>query len=69
MTKMDDGVPCPGVATSGGLSWAEAEDTISDPADVCYTGTYATDVFVRRAREVRRVVVIVMCLFPCLLCG
>ena len=52
VTKINDGVPCSGPEESGGLPWQDVEDG-RDPADVCYTGTYATDAFVGRARTVR----------------
>ncbi|CAN0190725.1 unnamed protein product, partial [Laminaria digitata] len=52
VTKMNDGVPCSGIEDAEGMSWQEVEETERDPAGVCYTGTYATDAFVGRAREV-----------------
>ena len=61
VTKMDNGVPCRGDAGSKEFSWQEVEDkTDGDPAGVCYTGVYAPDAFMRRARKVRGVVVVVV---------
>ena len=47
----------PGMSCSdgrGGPSWDDESRDPLDPADVCYTGTYSTDVFLGRARQVGR---------------
>ena len=47
-----EGVPCSD--GRGGPSWDDDSRDSLDPADVCYTGTYSTDAFVGRARQVSR---------------
>eukprot|EP00903_Cladosiphon_okamuranus_P014415 g13381.t1 len=49
----DSGAPgatCPD--GRGGPSWDDDSRDSLDPADVCYTGTYSTDAFLGRARQV-----------------
>lgn len=46
----------PGVSCSdgrGGPSWDDDRLDSRDPADACYTGTYSTDAFLGRARQVK----------------
>lgn len=49
VTRMNNGVPCSGLEGPGAVL---AGQDSRDPASICYTGAYATDVFVGRARQV-----------------